>query len=127
MTRSATNSPADSLLRRGATMRRMTAADDLQSHAGELAQCALDAVQRRFPHKLDHLILDAQDRALPEQMHPVFFGSYDWHSSVHMHWSLLRLRERVPPLAAVIAAQFDRHFTPERVEVERRYAAAPGR
>lgn len=100
---------------------------DVQRHAGALAQCALAAVQRRFPHKLDHLILDADDHPLPQDMHPVFHGSYDWHSSVHMHWSLLRLRPRVPQLAPAIDAQFDLHFTVERVEVERRYAAAPGR
>lgn len=100
---------------------------EVQRHAAELAQCALSAVQTRFPHKLDHLILDADDRALPEDMHPVFDGSYDWHSSVHMHWSLLRLRGHVPALRQAIDTQFDGHFTPQRVEVERRYAAAPGR
>lgn len=100
---------------------------DLRHHAGALARCALSAVRTRFPHKLDHLILDAEDRALPEQMHPVFHGSYDWHSSVHMHWSLLRLRTQVPALQPEIDAQFDLHFTPERIGIERRYAAAAAR
>jgi hypothetical protein len=110
-------------------MRRMTfdPRQDIEREAGALAQCALDAVQRRFPHKLDHLILDANDHPLPQALHPVFHGSYDWHSSVHMHWSLLCLRPRVPQLAAAIDAQFEQHFTAEQVEVERRYAAAPGR
>jgi hypothetical protein len=99
----------------------------VRDHAASLAQCALSAVQTRFPHKLDHLILDIGDRAAPEEMHPVFNGSYDWHSSVHMHWSLLRLRTQVPQLQPAIDTQFDVHFTAERVAVERRYAAAPGR
>jgi hypothetical protein len=100
---------------------------DVRQQADALAACALSAVRTRFPHKLDHLILDADDRALPEQMHPVFHGSYDWHSSVHMHWSLLRLRTFAPAWQHDIDVQFDEHFTPERVGLERRYAAAPGR
>jgi hypothetical protein len=99
----------------------------VRDDAATLAQCALSAVQTRFPHKLDHLILDFADRAAPEEMHPVFHGSYDWHSSVHMHWSLLRLRASVPDVLPAIDAHFDLHFTDERVAVERRYAAAPGR
>lgn len=111
-------------------MRRMT---DAATHAARhdadtLARCALEAVRRRFPHKLDHLILDADDRPLPEAIHPVFCGSYDWHSSVHMQWSLLRLRTWVSAsLQAEIDAHFDAHFTESLVDVERRYAATPGR
>lgn len=98
-----------------------------QAHA--LADCALHAVRRAFPHKLDHLILHERDHPLPHEIHPVFWGSYDWHSSVHMHWSLLRLRSLAPGLAAraEIEAHFDEHFTPEKVSRERDYAATPGR
>lgn len=94
-----------------------------------LADTALAALRQRFPHKLDHLILHADDRPAPGVIHPVFDGCYDWHSSVHMHWSLLRLLRRQPdlPLASEIAAHFDAHFTPARVAVERDYAAQPQR
>ncbi|HEY2928845.1 DUF2891 domain-containing protein [Piscinibacter sp.] len=98
------------------------------SDALRLTECALAVVQQRYPHKLDHLILHAQDQPLPQQIHPVFSGCYDWHSSVHMHWSLLRLSRVVPPpLAAAIAAHFDAHFTPDKVAQERAYAAQPER
>jgi Protein of unknown function (DUF2891) len=51
--------------------------------ARRFAECALAAVRTPYPHELDHLILDAGDTPLPERIHPVFSGSYDWHSSVH--------------------------------------------
>jgi hypothetical protein len=97
--------------------------------ARRLADTALAAVRQRFPHKLDHLILHEDDRPAPGAIHPVFDGSYDWHSSVHMHWSLLRLLRRQPdlPQAAQIVDHFELHFTPQRVAVERDYAAQPQR
>jgi len=97
--------------------------------ASALAECALAALATRYPHKLDHLILDATDQPLPQTIHPVFDGSYDWHSSVHMHWSLLRLARAAPglPQAASIGAWFDRRVNAAAVATERRYAAAPGR
>ena len=102
---------------------------DLRASAAALADCALAVLARRFPHKLDHMILDADDHALPQAMHPVFDGCFDWHSSVHMHWSLLRLRVLAPGLAAAeaIARRFDTHFRPELVARELAYLKTPGR
>jgi hypothetical protein len=101
------------------------AADD----AERFAACALAAVKTRHPHKLDHLILEEGDLPAPSQIHPVFDGSYDWHSSVHMHWSLLRLLRRMPglPQREAILAHFDERLRPELVAVERAYAADPRR
>ncbi len=106
-----------------------TADRDIRAHADALADCALAVLSQRFPHKLDHLILDATDHALPQQMHPVFDGCFDWHSSVHMHWSLLRLRALAPGLAATeaIARRFDAHLRPELVARELDYLRTPGR
>lgn len=97
--------------------------------AERFAACALAAVRTRYPHKLDHLILEASDLPAPSQIHPVFDGSYDWHSSVHMHWSLLRLLRRAPglPQRDAILAHFDDRLRPELVAVERAYAADPRR
>ena len=106
-----------------------TADQDIHSSADALADCALAVLAQRFPHKLDHLILDAGDHALPQQMHPVFDGCFDWHSSVHMHWALLRLRALAPGLAAAgaIARRFDAHVRPELVAREIAYLRTPGR
>ena len=97
--------------------------------ADRFAACALAAVRTPYPHKLDHLILAANDLPSPTQIHPVFDGSYDWHSSVHMHWSLLRLLRRAPglPQRDAILAHFDERLRPELVAVERAYAADPRR
>jgi hypothetical protein len=102
---------------------------DVLAHAEPLAQCALSALARRFPHKLDHLILDEHDQRLPAQMHPVFDGCFDWHSSVHMHWSLLRLRSLAPGLTAgpAIAQRLDARLRPELVAQELAYVRTPGR
>ena len=104
-------------------------AADILAEAGPLADCALRVLARAHPHKLDHLILDDDDHRRPREMHPVFDGCFDWHSSVHMHWSLLRLRTlapgRVPDDA--IARRFDAHFRPELVATELAYVRTPGR
>jgi hypothetical protein len=112
--------------------RRMTHPEadlNVRDHADALADCALAVLARRFPHKLDHLILDADDHALPQQMHPVFDGCYDWHSSVHMHWSLLRLRVLAPGLASAdaIAQRFETHVRPDLVARELAYLSTRGR
>jgi len=97
--------------------------------APRLAQAALAVLQQAYPHKLDHLIVAAGDRPLPSEIHPVFDGCYDWHSSVHMHWSLLRLCRMAPgmELRRDIEAHLERHFSAANVARELAYASAPGR
>ena len=66
-------------------------------------------------------------RRTPRALHPIFYGSYDWHSCVHGHWLLARLLRRFPDLrrGADIRALFDEQFTPEAVAGECAYFAAP--
>lgn len=65
--------------------------------AARLAGIAAANVARAFPHKLDHLLAQAHEGPLDHRrLHPAFYGSYDWHSAVHMHWSLARLQKRFP-------------------------------
>ena len=101
----------------------------LAGDADRLAALCLEVLRRRWPHKLDHLMLHERDNPLPGDIHPVFSGCYDWHSSVHMHWSLLRLAGSVADssLRADIGRHFDSRFTPALVAVERAYAANPQR
>lgn len=97
--------------------------------AARFADAALGAIETAWPHKLDHLMLGPEDRPRPADIHPIFCGSYDWHSSVHMHWSLLRLLALAPglPQGERIAAHFDGRFTEANAAAELRYASAPGR
>lgn len=80
-----------------------------------VATCILSQIEREYPCA-DHLLLmGPDDLLLPRERFPIFYGSYDWHSCVHSHWSLLRmlangcLDER-PELARAAAEQLDRSF-----------------
>jgi hypothetical protein len=63
----------------------------------------------------------------PRELHPIFFGSFDWHSSVHGHWLLARLHRRLPglPQAGAIRVLLDAQFTDEKVAGELRYLEQP--
>jgi hypothetical protein len=95
--------------------------------SARFANIALGHVTREYPHKLDHVLASAGDACTPSALHPIFYGSFDWHSCVHGYWLLARLLLRFPaaPFAARIAGLFDRQLTPEKVAGERDYLAAP--
>lgn len=59
--------------------------------AEAFARLALDGIVREFPNKPSEVQADASWARTPRQMHPAFYGSFDWHSSVHGHWMLVRL------------------------------------
>ena len=59
--------------------------------ADGFAAVALDNLSRRYPYEAHHQTSGDDDRALPIELHPAFATSYDWHSSVHMHWLSARL------------------------------------
>ncbi len=77
--------------------------------ASQLARIALDNVGREYPYHLLHLLHGDADALPPRELHPVFHGSYDWHSCVHMHWTLARCLRRFPslPHATAIDAHLD--------------------
>jgi hypothetical protein len=100
-----------------------------EAHASTFANAALAHVRREYPNKLDHIMSGPVDVQSPKALHPVFYGSFDWHSCVHGYWLLARVIRRYPELqqAHQIRALFDYQFTTERIEVERAYAAHPSR
>ena len=87
------------------------------------ATVAASNIQREYPHKLDHLLENAGDLCSPRELHPIFYGSYDWHSSVHMHWLLARLIGAFPNGKFVpgATAMLDLQFTKAKVAVESAY------
>jgi hypothetical protein len=103
---------------------------DLRSAAPELAAAALRTVRTEFPYDLR--VLYRAPGAAPERprdRHPAFYGCYDWHSAVLMHWVLARLLRRFPEAvpADAIRAVLDEHLTPAAIEAETAYVAAtPG-
>ena len=91
--------------------------------ARRLARVALVNVARPYPHKLDHLLTAAGEQLDHRRIHPAFFGSYDWHSAVHMHWSLARIHRMFP--CVEIADCLDRHLSTENVAAELAYFHSP--
>ncbi|MCA8960024.1 MAG: DUF2891 domain-containing protein [Planctomycetes bacterium] len=87
------------------------------------AEMALACVHREYPYALIHLLQAAEDLALPRDATPAFSGSFDWHSSVHTHWTLVRVARLLSdhPIAARALAAVDRSLTPENLEAERRF------
>jgi hypothetical protein len=95
--------------------------------AARFARIALGHVGRAYPYKDDHVFESAADLRLPREAHPVFFGSYDWHSCVHGWWTLLTLRRLFPemPEATEIAALAEKTFIEAKLAVELAYLKRP--
>ena len=68
-----------------------------------LARIALAHITRVYPHSGPQRLNCAADWQPPEQAHPLFCGSYDWHSCVHSHWLLVRVLNRAPDLPEAVA------------------------
>jgi len=97
--------------------------------AHRLARVALRNVRQEYPNKPEHVLNDPKDLRSPRALHPIFYGSYDWHSSVHMHWSLARLLRcngRMSESGQIVAL-FDSAFTPDNVALEIAYLQHPSR
>jgi hypothetical protein len=95
--------------------------------AEAFARIALGHVGREYPNKLDHVLGGPEDARGPRALHPIFYGSFDWHSSVHSHWLLARLARRFPDIEAApaIRAWLDSAFTPDKVSGELAYLERP--
>jgi hypothetical protein len=81
--------------------------------ASKFVALSLDCVDKPYPNKPDH-VLDSDSSLRPSRDNtPSFYGCFDWHSSVHGHWAMLRVLNRFPDLAQApaIRAAFDRHLT----------------
>ncbi|MFC1689612.1 DUF2891 domain-containing protein [Pseudomonadota bacterium] len=95
--------------------------------AGKFARLALDCVHREYPNKIAHVLNSAEDAQTPSALHPVFYGCFDWHSSVHGHWLLVRLLRTVPAvemspeLRDEIISALNQSFTSEGVTSEVAY------
>jgi hypothetical protein len=111
------NSPAKDVL-------KMT-----QAQASSFTRLALKAIQTEYPNKPDHVLSGAADVRGPRALHPAFYGSYDWHSSVHGHWMLVRLLRAFPrlPEHRAIRALLSEHLTAANLRSEADYFHQPNR
>lgn len=81
--------------------------------AAHFARLALDCMQREYPNKLNQVLKTEGDLGTPKNLHPAFYGCFDWHSSVHGHWMLVHLLRRFPNLtdAAEIRKKLEENLT----------------
>jgi hypothetical protein len=95
--------------------------------ASRLADMVRSNVTREYPNKMDHVMTAAADVKSPRALHPIFYGSFDWHSCVHSYWLLARIYRRFPasPASAAIRRVIDQHFTASNVARELEYFASP--
>jgi hypothetical protein len=100
-----------------------------EKQASHFAALAMKCVAREYPNKPEHVINNASEVKSPKALHPAFYGCYDWHSSVHGHWMLVRLLKTFPnlPEATSIRSALDANLTAENIQAEVAYMRQPNR
>jgi hypothetical protein len=100
-----------------------------EKQASHFAALALKCVAREYPNKPEHVINNADQVKSPKALHPAFYGCYDWHSSVHGHWMLIRLLKTFPklPEAAQVRSALDANLSAENIQAEVAYMKQPNR
>ncbi len=100
-----------------------------QAQASSLAQLPLKCVRKEYPNKLDHVMNDGGEVKSPKALHPAFYGCFDWHSSVHGHWMLVRLLKTFPnlPEATEIRAALNENLSTANLQSEVAYLQQPSR
>lgn len=93
--------------------------------AQRFATLTLGHLTREWPYKLDQILTGPGDLATPATLHPIFHGSFDWHSCVHGWWQVMRLARLFPHVAAPVEALADRMLTPERAAGELAFLDRP--
>jgi len=97
--------------------------------AERFARLALACVDKEYPNKISHLLTSDADVAPPRKLTPAFYGCYDWHSSVHGHWLLVRLAKSFPKAAFAKPAReaLRKSLTAENLKQEAVYLRGEGR
>ncbi|MEM6878775.1 MAG: DUF2891 domain-containing protein [Bacteroidota bacterium] len=99
---------------------------DLQA-ANNLAELPLACIEQEYPNKLGQTIGSVEDLGEPSQLHPAFYGCFDWHSAVHGHWSLVSLLSMYPDIGRAEEAKelLSRRLTAEHIAAEVEYFEGP--
>ncbi|MCX2678973.1 DUF2891 domain-containing protein [Galbibacter sp. EGI 63066] len=98
------------------------------NEANRLASLPLECMQTEFPNKLNQTLQDSSHLGTPKKLHPAFYGCFDWHSSVHGHWSLVSLLKQFPALetADEIRKKLKTNLSKENIEAEIAYFKMKG-
>ena len=93
------------------------------SQVASFAKLALKNIQTEYPNKPGNVVVDDESVRTPKEMHPAFFGCFDWHSSVHGHWMLIRLLKDYPDsdVEAEIRKKLNENLSAENLAGELSY------
>jgi hypothetical protein len=96
-----------------------------KEHASAFAKLALKGISKEYPHKPGIVFASVADVKSPKALHPAFYGCFDWHSSVHGHWMLVRVLRLFPdlPEAKEIRSVLGEHLTADNLKAEAEYFA----
>ncbi|NQV77850.1 MAG: DUF2891 domain-containing protein, partial [Lutibacter sp.] len=85
--------------------------------ASYLYHFAFDCIDQEYPNKLGQVLGDASYLKEPSELHPTFYGCFDWHSSVHGHWTLLNIVKEFPNFEQreVILQKLQKSITKENI------------
>ncbi|MEM6395975.1 MAG: DUF2891 domain-containing protein [Bacteroidota bacterium] len=95
--------------------------------ANKILNLPLACIEQEYPNKLGQTIGSAEELGEPSELHPAFYGCFDWHSAVHGHWSLVALLDMFPDLERADEAKelLRRRLTPENIAAEVEYFQMP--
>ncbi|OEY74049.1 DUF2891 domain-containing protein [Salegentibacter salarius] len=88
--------------------------------ANSLAELPLNCINTQYPNKLGQTLENKEAIGEPSELHPAFYGCFDWHSSVHAHWSLVSLLKQFPDLkkAETIRGKLKESLSAENIQGE---------
>jgi len=97
-----------------------------EKQAGKFVDLALAGLAKEYPNKISVVLRNAEDLKTPQEMFPVFYGHFDWHSSVHGHWTLVRLMRMFPEAEwqEKVRASLRAKFSEEKFQKEADYLKA---
>ena len=108
----------DEIIFKSATRLKLTDGD-----AQKLVQLPIKCIDLEYPNKLNQVIGSDDDLRSPKDLHPAFYGCFDWHSAVHGHWSLVRLLKEKPKMKQKkrIIKGLRAHLSKENIALEIKY------
>lgn len=95
--------------------------------ANELASLPIKCMEQEYPNKLGQVLASGENLGAPRELHPAFYGCFDWHSSVHGHWMLVKLLKTFPDLEKrdTIRQKLSANLTAENIKREVDYFQLP--
>lgn len=94
-----------------------------REEANRLAELPLNCINTEYPNKLNQTLENQEALGEPSELHPAFYGCFDWHSSVHAHWSMVSLLKQFPNLekAETIREKLKESLSEENIQGEVAY------